>query len=149
MQVIKIFIKGCYMDFDEELKDQKYTETYSEAKLFDKILKFAKKAGIKIIYAALLLYYILQKPTTPVWAKSTIVGALGYFIFPVDFIPDFIPIAGYTDDFAALVAALVAVAMFIDDDVKEKSKEKLHDWFGAYDDAELEKVDRKINKEDQ
>ena len=136
------------MDFDEELKDQKYTETYSEAKLFDKILKFAKKAGIKIIYAALLLYYILQKSTTPVWAKSTIVGALGYFIFPVDFIPDFIPIAGYTDDFAALIAALVAVAMFIDDDVKEKSKDKLHDWFGAYDDAELEKVDRKINKED-
>ena len=48
------------MDFDEkELEEKKYMEAYSEEKLFDKIMKFAKKAGIKVIYLALLLYYTL------------------------------------------------------------------------------------------
>ena len=64
------------------------------------------------------MYYTLQKPATPVWAKTMIIGALGYFISPIDLIPDFIPIAGYTDDLTALVAAIVAVAMYIDEDVK-------------------------------
>ncbi|HZK70906.1 MAG TPA: DUF1232 domain-containing protein [Clostridia bacterium] len=133
------------MDINEKLKDQKYADAYSETKLFEKIIKFAKSAGIKVIYAALLLFFTLQKPATPVWAKTMIIGALGYFIFPVDFIPDFIPIAGYTDDLAALVAAIVAVAMYIDEDVKQKSKAKLHDWFKAYDESELNNVDNKIN----
>ncbi|PEO50494.1 hypothetical protein CN563_02685 [Bacillus sp. AFS026049] len=49
--------------------------------------KFGKKAGVKVVYVALLLFYTLQKPTTPVWAKTVIVGALGYFILPIDLIP--------------------------------------------------------------
>ena len=36
----------------KELKDEKYHDAYSEEKLFDKILKFAKSAGIKLIYLA-------------------------------------------------------------------------------------------------
>jgi len=134
------------MDVNEKLKDQKYTEAYSETKRFEKIIKFAKSAGIKVIYAVLLLFFALQKPATPVWAKTMIIGALGYFILPVDIIPDIIPIAGYTDDLTALVAAIVSVTFYIDEDVKQKSKAKLHDWFKAYDESELNEVDNKINK---
>jgi uncharacterized membrane protein YkvA (DUF1232 family) len=136
------------MDIKEHLKDQKYTKAYSETKLFEKILKFAKAAGIKIIYIALILYYTLQKSTTPMWAKSMIVGALGYFILPIDFIPDFIPFVGYTDDLSALAGALVAVAMYVDEEVKQKSKEKLNVWFGKIDVTELKSVDKKIKKQD-
>lgn len=132
------------MDVNEELKDQKYTEAYSETKLFEKIIKFAKAAGIKIIYLAMLLFFTLQKPTTPIWAKSMIIGALGYFIFPVDFIPDFIPIVGYSDDMTALVSALVAVALYIDEETKQKAKAQLHVWFGEYDESELNSLDNKI-----
>ena len=49
----------------KELKDEKYHDAYSEEKLFDKILKFAKSAGIKLIYLALLLFYTLQKSDAP------------------------------------------------------------------------------------
>lgn len=133
------------MDVKEELKDEKYTEAYSETKLFDKIIKFAKAAGIKVIYLALLLFFTLQQPTTPVWAKSMIIGALGYFIFPIDFIPDFIPIAGYSDDLTALVSALVAVALYVDEDTKQKAKAKLRVWFGDYDELELDNIDKKID----
>ncbi len=133
------------MDVNEERKDQKYAEAYSENKLFEKILKFAKDAGIKVIYLALLLFFTLQQSTTPMVAKSVIIGALGYFIFPLDFIPDFIPIAGFSDDMTALVSALVAVALYIDEDTKSKAKAKLHVWFGAYDEANLDTIDNKIN----
>lgn len=137
---------GMNEELNEELKDSKYAEAYSETKLFKKIVRFAKNAGIKVIYVALLCFYTLQSPTTPAWAKSVIIGALGYFILPVDLIPDFIPVAGFTDDFTALVAALISVALYVDDEVKQKAKEKLHVWFGSYDEEELNKVDNKINK---
>jgi uncharacterized membrane protein YkvA (DUF1232 family) len=140
--------KEYQMDIKEQLKDKKYIKAYSETKLFEKILKFAKAAGIKIIYIALILYYTLQKSTTPMWAKSMIVGALGYFILPIDFIPDFIPFVGYTDDLSALAGALVAVAMYVDEEVKQKSKEKLHIWFDKIENTELKSVDKKIKIQD-
>lgn len=133
------------MDIDKELNDQKYTEAYSEEKLFDKILKFAKKAGIKVIYLALLLYYTLQQPETPIKAKSVIIGALGYFIFPIDLIPDFIPVAGFSDDLTALMAAVVMVAFYINEDTKTKARARLKVWFGNYDESDLDKIDEKMN----
>ena len=114
------------MNVKEELKNQKYIKAYSETKLYKKILRFAKAAGIKVVYIALILFYVLEKKTTPVWAKSMIIGALGYFILPTDFVPDFIPFFGYSDDLSALAGGLVAVAMYVDAEVKQKSKEKLH-----------------------
>lgn len=136
------------MDYQEEIRDEKYTEAYSEDKLFTKILKFAKKAGIKIIYMVLLLFYTLQKPETPFKAKSVIVGALGYFILPFDIIPDFIPIAGFTDDYAALITAVIAIAFYIDDEIREKARKKLHDWFGDYDHKELNEVNTKLEEQE-
>lgn len=137
------------MEFDnKELKERKYTEAYSEPKLFDKIKKFTKKAGIKVIYLALLLFYTLQQPETPRKAKSVIIGALGYFIFPMDLIPDFIPIAGFSDDLTALAGALVMVAMHVNEDTKRKAKERLRIWFGDYDQSELDNIDEKMNKEE-
>lgn len=134
------------MNMNEELKDQKYTKAYSENRLFLKIKKFAKDAGIKAIYLCLQLFYTLQKSTTPKWAKSVIVGALGYFILPLDFIPDFLPITGFSDDITALLSVLVAVALYVDEETKAKAKEKLHVWFGSYDEVKLETIDIKLQK---
>lgn len=133
------------MNVKEELKDQKYAEAYSVFKLIEKIKKVAKKAGIQLIYVALLLFYTLQKTATPKWAKTAIIGALGYFIFPVDFIPDVLPFLGLSDDITVLLSALVAVALFVDEDVKAKAKAQLHVWFKDYDKSELSRIDDKIN----
>jgi len=132
------------MDIQKELKEEKYTKAYSESKLLEKVLKFAKSAGIKVIYLVLLLFYTLQQTTTPKLAKSIIVGGLGYFILPTDLVPDIIPMIGFTDDMTALISVLLAVALFINEDTKVKAKEKLHVWFGKYDEAELEVIDNKI-----
>ena len=107
-----------------------YKAHYSEKRFWTKIGKYAKKLGIKGVYTALLLFYTLIKPTTPAWARTVIVGALGYFILPLDLIPDFIVGAGYTDDFGALLSALITVSMYIDEDSKAKARERLSIWFG-------------------
>ena len=103
---------------------------YSESGLWSKIKKFAQQAGQDVIEKALLLYFAAQSPDTPEWAKATIYGALGYFIFPIDAIPDTIPVVGLTDDVAVLAAAVGAVAMSITPAIRMQAKKKLQDWFG-------------------
>ena len=92
------------------------------------------------------IFYTLQKSTTPPIAKSIIIGGLGYFILPIDIIPDFIPVVGFSDDLTALISVLIAVALYVDEDIKLKAKSKLKDWFGDFDHKELEDVDNKLNK---
>ena len=50
-----------------------------------------------------------------------IYGALGYFISPIDVIPDFIPVVGFTDDIGVLAAAVVMAASYIDAEAKAKA----------------------------
>ena len=116
---------------------EKYQDRYNEQDFAAKITKAAKKAGIKVIYLALLLYYVLKSPKVKMADKGKIWGALGYFILPVDFIPDFIPVAGYTDDLAALLWAFYSVAKNVTPEIEAQAKRKLHDWFGDYDENEI------------
>ena len=109
---------------------EKYQDNYSQNGLQRKIKAVARWAGAKVIYAVLLLYYVLQSPTISKADKSKIYGALGYFILPTDLIADFLPIAGYSDDLAALMIALHAVSSNITPEIKAKAKAKLSKWFG-------------------
>lgn len=114
----------------EEEAIQSHGKHYSDDKLWEKIRKFSKRAGSSVIYAVLLLYFTLQKPEIPLKVKATIVGALGYFILPIDIIPDVAIGVGYIDDLSLVMVALFQVAMYIDEDVKKQAKDKLKDWFG-------------------
>lgn len=118
------------------------SKNFSDEKFWEKLKKFAKKAGSSVVYAVLLLYYTLQKPEVPAKAKAIIIGALGYFILPLDLIPDIAVGVGYTDDLGALGIALFQVAMYIDDEIKQKAKEKLKDWFGDH--VDTSDIDTKI-----
>ena len=115
----------------------KYAKHYDENELWEKLRKFGRKAGIKVTYAALLLYYVLKNPATSSKDRAKIIGALGYFILPIDLIPDFIPIAGYTDDLAALTWGIYCVIKSITPEVKANAAAKLHEWFGDFDDHML------------
>lgn len=74
--------------------------------------------------------------------KATIAGALGYFILPIDLVPDVVLGVGYVDDLTLVMAALVQVAMYIDEDIKNQAKDKLKDWFG--DDVDTSDIDDKL-----
>jgi len=82
-----------------------------------------------VIEKALWLYYAAQSDQTPTWAKTVIYGALGYFILPIDIIPDITPVIGYVDDFGALSAVIATIYIYIDENVKILASQKLKDWF--------------------
>ena len=44
---------------------------YSDARLWKKVSKFAKEAGIELIEKVLILYYALQEPDTPAWPRGS------------------------------------------------------------------------------
>ena len=108
---------------------EQYQGNYSESGFWDKVKKVAGKAGAKVIYVALILYYELTDPNVSPKEKAIIIGALGYFILPLDLVPDAIPVLGFTDDLAALMAAYTYVKGHLTPEVKFKAKSKLREWF--------------------
>ncbi len=97
---------------------------FDDKSLWDKLASAAGKAGREVIEMALKLYYALLDSDTPLWAKSIVIGALGYFINPIDAIPDVLVPIGYTDDLGVLAAAFAAVATHI----KPEHSERAKDW---------------------
>ncbi len=105
----------------------RFTDYYSETELFKKISAWGMKIGAEILYFALILFYVLTDEKTSLKNKLIIMGALGYFILPVDLISDFIPVLGFTDDAAFLSFAVMSISDAITPEIKEKAKEKLKD----------------------
>lgn len=123
---------------------KKYIPAFSVAGLWDKLKKYAKQAGIKAVYMVLLLYFAYTRKETPSWAKNIILGTLGYFLAPIDALPDLTPIIGYTDDIGVLSFGLVTIAAHINEEVRNRAKVKLKNWFGEYDSEELVEIDKQF-----
>jgi uncharacterized membrane protein YkvA (DUF1232 family) len=107
-----------------------YAKQFTDDSFWAKLSSYAKTAGTEVVEKALWLYYAFQRPETPIWAKATIIASLGYFISPIDAIPDLAPVVGYTDDLGVLAMAVTTVGMYIDDAVKALARKKLQEWFG-------------------
>ncbi|MBR1427553.1 MAG: DUF1232 domain-containing protein [Prevotella sp.] len=121
-----------------ELPDfMKYSDRFTKSDFVEKISRIAKRAGAKLVYVALILYYTLQSDKVSVKDKAIIIGALGYLISPLDVVPDAIPIVGLGDDLAVLVYVLQKVWGDVNEEVKQKAKEKLKKWF---DEDEMEEI---------
>ena len=129
-----------------ELPDfMSYANKFSQSEFVEKISRIAKRAGAKLVYEALILYYTLQSEHVSKTDKAIIIGALGYMISPLDVIPDAIPIAGLTDDLAVLLYVLKKVWTDIDPAIVEQAKSKLSKWF---DDEEINEI-KDLFKEDE
>ena len=55
---------------------------------------------------ARLLWRALRHPRAPGWLKLGALGVVAYVIWPVDLIPDFIPILGVMDDIVIVPLAI-------------------------------------------
>ena len=128
-----------------ELPDfMKYANKFSQSEFVEKISRIAKRAGAKLVYAALILYYTLGSDKISVKDKAVIIGALGYLISPLDVIPDAIPIAGLGDDLAVLIYVLQKVWGDVSEEIKQKARAKLNSWF---DEDEIEEINNLFDKE--
>jgi uncharacterized membrane protein YkvA (DUF1232 family) len=86
-----------------------------------------KRVAAKIPFAEDLLaaYYCAFDRQTPRHVQAALVGALAYFILPFDFVPDFLPVLGFTDDAAVLATALRLVATHIREEHREAARAAL------------------------
>ena len=128
-----------------ELPDfMQYANKFSKTEFVEKISRIAKRAGAKLVYAALILYYTLQSDKISVKDKAIIIGALGYLISPLDVVPDAIPIVGLGDDLGVLIYVLQKVWGNVSEDVKIKARERLSKWF---DEDEIEEINGLFEQE--
>lgn len=116
-------------EFDQNKINEKallsYQDKFSKDNLLLKLQHYGRDIGLTVLYNVLQLWYVLQKPEVPAKNKAVIMGALGYLITPLDFIPDLTPILGYNDDAAAILFALYMVRQYVDEEVKTQAKTRL------------------------
>lgn len=103
------------MNYDvNELKE--FNEQYDspekikkgEAEVEERIWEKLERTGKKINFARDIraLYRYMRDKYVPWYRKSIVIGALIYFISPIDTIPDLAPLVGYLDDLGVVTAVL-------------------------------------------
>jgi uncharacterized membrane protein YkvA (DUF1232 family) len=91
--------------FDEQ-------DTRNEERVRRDFWRKAARVAARLPFAEDLLaaYYCAFDQATPFQVSAALVGALAYFVLPFDFLPDVLPLLGFTDDAAVLLTALRMVA---------------------------------------
>ncbi len=89
-------------------------------------IKF-KRVVAKLPFAEDLLaaYYCAFDKETPRHVQIALLGAIAYFILPFDFVPDMMPVLGFTDDAAVLATAIRLVAGHITPEHREAARAAL------------------------
>lgn len=86
-----------------------------EQQVRDDFWRTVKRAAGRIPFMDELVaaYYCALDEKTPMRAKGILLGSLVYFVMPIDVIPDFLAVLGFTDDIAVLTAAITTVSAHI------------------------------------
>lgn len=118
--------------FEEVHEVQKYGTYYSDNRFWKKIERVAKKVGATVLLPVFTLYYMLQDNNVSLQHKAYIVGALGYFILPLDLIPDgILPVIGFTDDIAVMTLVLKLVKDSITPEIKARANQRVAEIMGT------------------
>jgi len=86
-----------------------------------------KRVVVLLPFAEDLLaaYYCAFDKQTPRHVQATLLGALAYFVLPFDFVPDMMPLLGFTDDAAVLATAIRLVASHITPEHRDAARAAL------------------------
>jgi len=92
-----------------------------------------KRVVAKLPFAEDLLaaYYCAFDKETPRHVQAALLGAIAYFILPFDFIPDMLPVLGFTDDAAVLATAIRLVANHITPEHRDAARAALKRGIGG------------------
>ncbi|WP_297072269.1 YkvA family protein [uncultured Duncaniella sp.] len=107
----------------------RFKDAYDHTALMDKLKKYGRKAGLKVVYGVLILYYASLDKSISFKDRMMIMAALGYFVVPLDIIPDAL-FGGFVDDMAALTFVLKTVWHNLTPSVFDRARTKLEEWFG-------------------
>ena len=118
--------------FEEVHEVQKYGTYYSDNRFWKKVERVAKKVGATVLLPVFTLYYMFQDDKESLQHKAYIVGALGYFILPIYFIPDgILPVIGFTDDIAVMTLVLKLVKDSITPEIKARANARVSEIIGT------------------
>ncbi len=100
-------------------KDERYVR--------DNFLTKVKRTLGRVTFVenAVAAYHCALDPKTPAHVKAIIVGALAYFIMPIDAVPDFIALLGFTDDATIFYLAWRKVAEHVTEEHRRRAREFL------------------------
>ena len=95
-----------------------------EKRFGESLITRLKRVAKRIPFTEDLLaaWYCTRDPATPRRVRMTLLAALGYFVLPLDALPDILPLIGFTDDAAVIAAALAAVASAIKPEHRDQAR---------------------------
>jgi uncharacterized membrane protein YkvA (DUF1232 family) len=98
-----------------------------EAGVFAEFWSRIRAIGRKLPFAESLVAaaYCATDPATPSRVKLMVVGALAYFVMPIDGIPDLLPMIGFSDDAAVIAATIAAIRMHMKDEHWDRARDFL------------------------
>ncbi len=119
--------EGFSASFSREEMEAIRKSLRDEAKFGADFMARLKRVAKRIPFAEDLLaaWFCARDPATPRRVRMTLLAALGYFVLPIDAIPDIMPLLGFTDDAAVIAAAIAAVAGSITIEHRERAKKAM------------------------
>jgi len=100
------------------------------SRLLGHLRRFAGASARQLYYHVYLAWLLLRDPSVPVPVKTVLASALAYVGVPLDAVPDILPVAGFGDDLAVLVGALVVAALHIRPEMRAQAKAAVDAVFG-------------------
>jgi uncharacterized membrane protein YkvA (DUF1232 family) len=111
--------------------DPHMTAEFDDQGFWSKVTGVVRSAGEAAVTQVFKAYFVAQADTTPAWAKTALYSALVYFVLPIDAVPDAIPVIGFSDDVAALGAALVSTQAHATEETDEQARAATRRLFGG------------------
>lgn len=90
--------------------------------LLRKMRRFALRLGRPVLEQLYALYFLFQSPAVPKRAKLIIVGALVYFVSPIDSIPDLLGPLGFSDDIGVITLVYAQMKDYLTEDIKIRAR---------------------------
>jgi uncharacterized membrane protein YkvA (DUF1232 family) len=119
--------EGFASRFTREEMDAIRKSLRDEERFGSDFIGLLKRVAKRIPFAedGVAAFLCARDPATPRRVRLTLLAALGYFVLPLDAIPDILPMMGFTDDAAVIAAAIAAVAGSITPEHREKARKIL------------------------
>ena len=105
------------MNKTDEFQRKFQQRRLNEGRFLHKLKTYAFRLGQPAIKQLYALYFLFKAPTTPKRSKMIIVGALVYFLSPIDASPDLLGPLGFSDDLAVIALVYAQFKAFMTDDI--------------------------------
>lgn len=114
------------LGFDPEILGPEETQQKNIRK---KLLSTVRKAARQIPFMedVVASYFCAMDPATPTKVRATILGALAYFVLPIDVVPDILLAIGFGDDATILMGAIAIIRNHMREDHYQAAREALED----------------------